>query len=179
MSTPMPDDEESNDIHWSKWTAIGTTLIAICALGTSFWQGYTLQQHNKLSVRPYLEFEANFQRNADGLINFDLYVNNNGLGPAQVTQVKFYADGKILNSAHQIWPALQIFKQDECLGAGNVGRFYKIADRQMVIKTTAKACRLNQQEYEKLMASLRLELTYQSLYGESFQAGWGLPIKSQ
>ena len=39
----------SSKIHWEKWTAVGTVIMALCALVTSVWQGYTLQQHNKLS----------------------------------------------------------------------------------------------------------------------------------
>lgn len=174
METQNEEYGNKKDIHWSKWTAIGTMAMAICALGTSLWQGYTLQQHNKLSVRPYLEFETNFQRYEQGKISFEILLNNNGLGPADVTEAAFYVDGKLLSSSHQVWTSLGVAVNPDCLGAGNVARFYKVEDRQMVISTVTPECRLSQAEYEKLMKSLRIELTYRSLYGEIFQTAWGI-----
>lgn len=174
MDDQQQEDGKNRDIHWSKWTAIGTMAMAICALGTSLWQGYTLQQHNKLSMRPYLEFEANLQRYEQGKISFEIRLNNNGLGPADVTQAVFYVNDKVLSSSHQVWPAIGVSANPNCLGAGNVARFYKVDDKQMVISTTTPECRLSQEEYDKLMNSLRIELTYRSLYGEVFQTAWNL-----
>jgi hypothetical protein len=174
MDNQNEENGNKRDIHWSKWTAIGTMTMAICALGTSLWQGYTLQQHNKLSVRPYLEFEANFQRYDQGKISFEIQLNNNGLGPADVTDAVFFVDGKLLNSSHQVWTSVGVNVNLDCLGAGNIARFYKVDDKQMVISTLTPECRLSQTEYDKLINSLRIELTYQSLYGEIFQTAWGL-----
>ena len=168
------DQSEKRSIHWEKWTAVGTVVMAVCALITSLWQGYTLQQHNKLSLRPYLEFEANFQRMPDKRISFELLVNNNGIGPAEVTQMNIWLGGEQISSTHRIWPTLKVAAPPDCLGAGNVARFYKVDDQQMVIRADEK-CLLTDAEYQKLQQQLRIELTYQSLYGDSYQVSWGEP----
>ncbi len=168
------DQAEKRSIHWEKWTAVGTVVMAVCALLTSLWQGYTLQQHNKLSLRPYLEFEANFQRMPDKRISFELLVNKNGIGPAKVTQMKIWLGGEELSSTHHIWPTLKVAAPTDCLGAGNVARFYKVDDQQMVIRADDK-CLLTDAEYEKLQQQLWIELTYQSLYGDSYKVTWGDP----
>jgi hypothetical protein len=172
------DDQQSTDkqgstpINWDKWVALATIFIALCALGSSFWQGYTLQQHNKLSIRPFLEFEANIQPDTSGKYGFELMLNNNGLGPADILSTEFLVNGKQLKSAHDIWSTLQISLPLHCLGAGNVTRFYKVNDRQMVIRAMADECLLSAEDYRRLLKSLKIKLTYQSLYGEVFHTEW-------
>jgi len=162
----------SDAINWDKWGALATIFIALCALGSSFWQGYTLQQHNKLSIRPFLEFEANIQPDPSGKYGFELMLNNNGLGPADIVSTEFQVNGKKLTSAHDIWPTLQISLPAHCLGAGNVSRFYKVSDRQMVIRAVAEDCLITADDYRKLLQTLKIKLTYQSLYGEIFHIEW-------
>ncbi len=159
-------------IHWEKWTAISTVVMALCALITSVWQGYSFQQLNKLSLRPYLEFEANMDPAAEGRTAFVLLVNNNGLGPAEVTQVDFEVADQRPHSAHGIWPALGIDNFKLCFGAGNVARFYKVGDRQMVIRAADESCTLTPAQFDKLLKTLKITLHYKSLYGEEFVASW-------
>lgn len=166
------DKQVSASIHWEKWVALSTIFIALCALGSSFWQGYTLQQHNKLSVRPFLEFEANIQPDPSGKYGFELMLNNNGLGPADIISTEFLVNGKKLTSSHDIWPTLQISLPLHCLGAGDVTRFYKVSDSQMVVRAMAGECLLSVEDYHRLLTSLKIKLTYQSLYGEVFHSEW-------
>jgi hypothetical protein len=44
----------------------------------------------------------------------------------------------------------------------------------MVIRA-GETCLLTEAEYEKLQQQLWIELTYQSLYGDSYQVTWGDP----
>ncbi len=171
--TTEPSVQPSKRISWEKWTAISTILMAICALGTSFWQGYTLKQHNKLSVRPMLQFEANFQPNSDNKISYEVLVNNNGLGPAEVIKAQFILNGQTYDNAHQIWPALGFQLNPNCLGAGHVKRFYKVEDQQMVIRTLDTPCFLSDEQYQTLDQQLQIRLVYRSLYDEEFTVSWG------
>lgn len=161
-------------VSWERWATLGSVTVACCALLTSLWQGYLLQQHNKLSLRPYLEFEANYQKSPDGQVAFDLLLNNNGLGPAEVTDLTILIAGQPVSSTHQIWQTLGVKAPVHCLGAGHVARFYKVADQQMVIRT-ADDCRLSEVEYQRLISQLQLSVQYQSLYGESYTIQWGTP----
>ncbi len=168
----MTTEQPAQKIHWEKWTALGSVMMALCALLTSLWQGYALQQHNRLSVRPLFQFEANFDKSADGQISFELLVNNNGLGPARIEAMRIWFEEQPLSSAHQIWPLLKSKAAAHCLGSGSVQGFYKVGDQQMLLRTLAD-CHLSETEYQRLAAALRVELVYESLYGDSFSVRWG------
>lgn len=155
----------SKTIHWEKWTAIGTVLMALCALTTSLWQSYAQRQHNELSVRPFLQFESNWDKNPDGKISWSIYINNNGMGPANVVSSQLLVDNRPVDSTHQLMPALG-FAQ-ECFGSGQIHRFYKTGDRQLVLHGENDGCQLSQAELKQL-DRVRIQLVYESLYGETF-----------
>lgn len=144
-------------------------LVAVCALMISIWQSYSIQQHNKLSLRPYLEAEINFSPE-DG---WDLYINNQGLGPAQVTDVKYIADGTIYLDKDEFLIALG--EEPDCYTRGNIGRFYKVSDRQIVFSPLDNSCRKTLAELMALLSRMQIILDYQSLYGESYQLVIGTP----
>ncbi len=167
-----PAVHQHTKIHWEKWTAVATVVMAVCALVTSLWQGYTMQQHNKLSLRPYLEFEVNTDPVDAEHTRLLMYVNNNGLGPAEVTSLKIRLNDTVLTNAHQVWPALGVDLSKGCFGAGNVGRFYKVDDKQMVIRAADDPCVLNKTQLNALLNNISIKLEYRSLYGETFTATW-------
>lgn len=103
-------------------------LVAVLALVISIWQSYSIQQHNKLSLRPYLEAELNDDN--DG--SWDLYINNQGMGPAQVTSLHYKVDGKLYPNYDAFLIALG--EDPECYTKGHIGRFYKILDRQIAFR---------------------------------------------
>jgi hypothetical protein len=70
-------------------TAICATSIAVASLAVSVAQTRSIQQHNRRSVRPFLQFE--YQRRTDG--ETGLRLQNVGIGPAAVTVATFTLDG--------------------------------------------------------------------------------------
>lgn len=166
-----PAKHQHNKIHWEKWTAVATVVMAVCALVTSLWQGYSMQQHNKLSLRPYLELEVNIDPVDAKHSRLSAYVNNNGLGPAEVTSLQIRLRDKVLSNTHQIWPAMGFDINKGCFGAGHVQRFYKVDDKQMVILAD-DACMLTKPQLDELLNGLSITLEYRSLYGETFTAAW-------
>lgn len=121
-------------INWEKYTALSSMLIAVCALVISIWQSYSIQQHNKLSLRPYLEVELNLGEEG----SWDLYIHNQGMGPAQVTAVQYIVDGELYPNREEFLKALG--EQPECYTRGNISRFYKVSDQQIVFRSLNKAC---------------------------------------
>lgn len=166
---PQPPQVKPRPIRWEKWTAIGTVLMALCALLTSFWQGYQLQRHNKLSVRPVLQFEINTgATNSGSQVSFNMWLLNNGLGPANVTEASIWLGDKKLNSTQELWPALGVSLPANCTGSGALRRFYKVGDRQLVFRTN-NDCYIDKAVAERIEKELKLEVVYESLYGESYQ----------
>ncbi len=71
-------------------TAIAAVVIAVAALAVSVWQGFVARRHNMLSVRPHLELISA----AAGGEPIRIYLENQGLGPAFVTEISFTIDKK-------------------------------------------------------------------------------------
>lgn len=150
-------------INWEKYTALSSMLVAVLALAISIWQSYSIQQHNKLSLRPYLEMEFNF--NEDG--SWELFIHNQGLGPAQVTDVQYKVDGAVHPNRDEFLKALG--EQPECFVRGNIGRFYKVSDQQIVFRTLNKTCSKTEAELMAMLSRMQIVLDYESLYGETYQ----------
>ncbi|MCE7995728.1 MAG: hypothetical protein HEP71_27360 [Roseivirga sp.] len=63
-------------------------VVAVSALVVSVWQVRTSQEHNKLSVRPYLYFFTSWN---DGTWQVQMF--NEGVGPAIITRVDYTYKG--------------------------------------------------------------------------------------
>ncbi|MEN3159466.1 hypothetical protein ABC502_13890 [Alkalimonas sp. NCh-2] len=163
MSDHKMSESAKKTVNWEKYTALSSMLIAVCALVISIWQSYSIQQHNKLSLRPYLE--AEFNTSLEGY--WELYINNQGMGPAQVTSLKYKVDGKLYQNRNEFLIALG--EDPECYSTGNIGRFYKIADRQIAFRTLNASCYKPLEQMEASLSRMQIVLEYQSLYGESYR----------
>lgn len=102
----------------------GVLIIALTAVAVSVWQGRLSQrqleialEHNKLTVRPYLEFV----KNIDGSNNLlEINLANQGYGPAVVESVilnyknlRFDTWNPLLNAANENNNIRQIYNYSE------------------------------------------------------------------
>lgn len=158
------------EVNWEKYTALSSMLVAACALVISIWQSYSIQQHNKLSLRPYLEMAFEYDRREG---RWGLYIYNQGMGPAQVTAVQYKVDGKSYPDIVAFLIALG--EAPDCYTRGNIGRFYKVEDRQVVLRTQNESCFKQEQAFNVMFNRVQIVLDYQSLYGETYQLIISLP----
>jgi hypothetical protein len=79
------------NISADNFIAICAGVVALCALGVSLWQGWTMRQHNKLSVKPFLSFRISVSKSKDEM---GVRIYNSGLGPAIIKQLIVYVDKK-------------------------------------------------------------------------------------
>ncbi|MDX3773388.1 hypothetical protein QE250_04605 [Chromatiaceae bacterium AAb-1] len=159
----MTEPTRRKSINWEKYTALCSMLVAACALIISIWQSYSIQQHNKLSLRPYLETEFNLD--LDG--SWELYLHNNGMGPAQVTALHYRVDGVSYHSREDFLVALG--EEPDCYARGNIGRFYKVDDRQVAFRALQPACHKTVEDLNTMLSRIQIVVEYQSLYGELYQ----------
>lgn len=97
----------------SEWTtpemiiAISSVVIALCALGTSFWQGYTTRQHNKLSVKPSLNLGYSLSKHSSFI---GIEIKNTGIGPLIIKNATISKGGKSFKISDgnfkELFPAL-------------------------------------------------------------------------
>jgi len=67
------------------------TILAICAISLTIWQGASNRKHNRLSTRPHLTLTSNTLVK-DVFYSADL--KNDGLGPAFIKDISIFLDDK-------------------------------------------------------------------------------------
>jgi hypothetical protein len=100
MSDQQPADDHaprSRQIVEIKKSIIGhladysSFVISICALALSIYSAWESREHDKISVQPRLEFSLVANQN---LPEVGIYIENNGLGPAFLADMRIYLDGR-------------------------------------------------------------------------------------
>ncbi|GKT11653.1 MAG: hypothetical protein ISEC1_P0620 [Thiomicrorhabdus sp.] len=81
-------------MDWSAITGISSSIIALCALAYTAWQGIQTREHNKLSFRPHITSWS--YRNSESGV-YVTEVMNNGLGPALIESFTVKVDGKVIS----------------------------------------------------------------------------------
>lgn len=178
------------------WAAIGgmaSAVVAVLALGATLWQGFVTRNHNRLSVRPLLRLAHRFvtEHPEDGeecsnVTRYEIFLHNHGLGLATIKRITFHVDGKEAKSISDNAPAYQAHKQlfpsmtfpIQTLPTDSVGELIQMkADHNVMCyrfrsgnEECTKACR-------KVKDRLRLEVEYESLYGETFLCHYPEPAR--
>lgn len=67
-------------------------FISVLALGTSIWSAYATRVHNKLTVKPSIGFMVDLASPGAGRVG--LSFRNDGFGPATISDLAVYLDGK-------------------------------------------------------------------------------------
>lgn len=97
-----------------KLSHYAVVVLAVSALVVSVWQANITIQHNKLTVKPYLDYRL-IQQDSLLTVNF----SNEGFGPAILEKVDFYYDGKHYEN---IWGVLEEMGEvDNWRGSFNYG----------------------------------------------------------
>ena len=75
-------------------------FISALALALSLWSAYATRLHNTLSVRPAVNFVVNLAPIYGDVSG--LQIRNEGFGPAKISELKVYLDGKIIRDWTQV-----------------------------------------------------------------------------
>jgi hypothetical protein len=151
---------------------ISSTVIAVCALGYTIWQGKQMQRHNKLSFRPHLTSWSH-QNHEQGAYALD--VMNNGLGPAVIDDFMVKVDGKIMSGEGRepIEKAVKVLFPN---AQYNLHQDYMAKDYSMAAKEKcailaiqfADGTLLTKEFIEHAFNRADLIIKYKSFYGEEF-----------
>jgi hypothetical protein len=134
-------------------------IVAVSALVVSVWQVQISQQHNRLSVRPYMDFFSGW-KSAD---QWQLTLSNEGVGPAIIQEIDYHYQGK----TYANW--------DECLEAAGLRKFRTNSatfgkNSPFAVDKTVIFLELKRNE-EALRQSLGINvlIKYESVYEEPFE----------
>lgn len=167
--------EVMREIDWQIVVGIASTMIALCALIFTIWQGFLARKHNRLSVKPHLTPCTDDHIETKGLFRYR--VMNNGLGPALIERVVLKVDGNemIGEGAELIKNALERLLPESIYKYGAFYAFFTkgfpmLPKEDMVVAEVqfdplSKKPKNFGKDLEK---RAKLEIEYKSFYGEKF-----------
>jgi len=152
------------------------TIIAICALVLTVGQMWTNRRHNRLSVRPHLDSHIRRIWSDQGF-TVSLAVRNVGIGPCITKDVRVFKDGaRFMETAgHAVLIEALV---DACIqrklnyrlsnhGLPGIGCGIKAAEEHCIAEILFINLPRNvQHEVEALFNGVRIEIDYESFYGE-------------
>ena len=134
-------------------------LVAILALAISIWQGFEERKHNRLSVKPLLNFETVSHNQTKSI-----RLSNDGLGPAIIKGFYVYLDGEQLDANIQN-PWTKVLEHRNL--SGQVSQMWYLSASS--IFKPEKAYNLLSWPVDSLaQLDIRITIDYASIYEEEF-----------
>ena len=157
-------------ISWEAIAGLSSALIALCALGFTYWQVCISRRYNKLSVIPYLTTWSNLEYEKG---TYTVNIMNNGVGPALIKSFQIFVDGQkvdgyglgliekaltILFPAHK-YNSYKAFLSDGYMMASNEKRV--LVSIQFVGLSYPKT-----EEIDQVNKRVKIVIDYESIYSE-------------
>lgn len=153
----------------SDYIALSSVVIALSAMSVAIWQSVLARRHNILSVQP------RFQIHTNKIHGLKQTLQNNGLGPALIKNVKISCGDKVYeNPEHNVYeeifkdlgfdPANHDFSYEYHIP--HAGRSHAKGHdcRLLDIKPITAEC--SAEVLNKIHETIKYEITYTSLYEE-------------
>lgn len=137
-------------------------FIATIALMISVWQGCEQRKHNRLSVRPLLNFD---------MISYNttrsIKLSNNGLGPAVIKSFRLTLDGKQIDAEDgNPWASVIQARSLQ----GKYSAMYYFADGS-IIKPEETYSLFTWTPEDTARLDITINIQYNSLYEEEYRIG--------
>lgn len=133
-------------------------VVAVSALVVSVWQVKISQEHNKLSVRPYLDFFSGWDY---GVWRLDM--SNEGVGPAVIKRVDYTYDGVTYNQLDEMLEAANL--RVKRMNSTNFGK-----DSPFPVEKTVVFLELNRADSSlSKPLGISVSVKYESIYKGPFE----------
>jgi hypothetical protein len=148
--------------------AICATIVAVLSLAISVYEARANRRHNRISVRPFLEFRIGLPQGRIG----GLQLINVGLGPAVITRAVLTLDGEPLGEFGEESVDLLRGRLSVRPAAITFRRTILAADYDQFLLSVESFDRTEHAEFADLLKHrLGMEIRYESLYGgEGYKA---------
>lgn len=134
-------------------------FIAILALAISLWQGFEERRHNRLTVKPLLNFET-ISHNQTKSIR----LSNNGLGPAVIKGFYVYLDGqKIDANIENPWSKVMKKRGLE----GQISQMWYLAEAS-ILKPEQSYVLLTWPAELRQNLQIQVAIEYESIYSQNY-----------
>jgi hypothetical protein len=160
-------------VDWQVIIGISSSIIALCALIFTIWQGFQARKHNKLSCRPHL---TTWTHSGADKGFYSVKLMNNGLGPALIENFVLKVDGKIISGVgtEPIEKALKIlFPNHNYISEQSVvskGYLMPAKDECTIVAVQFRNPPFPTREFvEHTLNRGDIEISYKSFYNEFFK----------
>ncbi len=148
-------------MNTDEYVSIGTLAVALAALCVAVYEGWRARRHDRLSVRPLLEMEKQFDKKAWWLL-----LRNVGLGPAIIKSFDLSVDGSAVLDWQAVGERLGIpfyfeyasFHKDHAMPEG--GNAY------LIHLSGESDSESNRTILDAAICRLSVQISYVSMYGE-------------
>lgn len=158
-----------------KITAIMAVILSVIAIFISLWQGSELMEHNRNSVRPYLQLDTTSSLNKGE--KAAVLLSNEGLGPAIIKKVLVYVnDKKIYGAPNLVRNVIneldlgflsfkgETFRKDDAIRAGDTIVLFGLIEETDIKK-------LSKSDWDNVVdgfKKLRIRIEYQDMYYNNY-----------
>lgn len=154
--------------------ALASAGIALAALGTAVWNSQVVIRHQKLSVKPHLQIDFHFATDED----VGIYLTSNGLGPAKYVSMTWRTD----QMDYPIDTPKKYLRIVKALGLEHLtanylrpqdGSFFEPGKSKALLVFPGTANSPNHGQVVDALYGLTFEISYESLYGETYSGRYG------
>lgn len=139
-----------------KLSHYGIVVIAVAAVVVSIWQVRILQDHNKLSVKPLMDFLL--VTNADSVLSVS--ISNRGIGPAIIQDISYVYEDSIHKECFSVLKEANIL--EKVTTQMNYGKNTVLSpDSEFVILEVKK------KDFKPIGISVYIK--YESIYEDEFE----------
>ncbi len=139
-----------------KLSHYGIVVIAVAAVVVSIWQVRILQDHNRLSVKPIMDY--GFENEANDI--FSVSISNHGIGPAIIQDISYVFE----DSVYQEWDSILLAANlmDDVTARMSYGK-------NTVLSPNSKYVILKMRKKNPKPIGISINITYQSIYEDEFE----------
>ncbi len=146
------------NVSLEKLSQIAIIIVAICALFVSILQVVLLREHNRLTVRPFLD---SYKEYSDSVLTVSF--SNEGFGPAILKNISFSHENVQYTSIDSLLDVLG--ETPNVLGISNYGENSFMASGDISRLVTIKSGELR-------TLGIEVSIRYESIYKESAKLGF-------
>jgi hypothetical protein len=139
-------------------------VIALLAVVVSVWQGQILQAHNKLSVKPFMDYLTATRADSTNTIIQSVTLSNRGIGPAIIQDVTYSFKNVDFNTLTEVLDSVGIRSE--------VRTMYEYGENTVLSPDNELlVLRIEKKDYKRIGISVSIQ--YQSIYEEDFELSFG------
>jgi hypothetical protein len=173
--------QESKDVFGRVMT-ICALVVSVIALILGIWEGVEARRHNRLSVRPIIQFERIWLPH-EPWPQVGIYIANHGTGVALLENVTVYVDGEPVPSGdsggfaeaarmliladHPDFPIKFVTSMREAIPPEDVILLFGIDDEDYTEERIAVL--------RDALSRISMHVEYQSIYNDSYEIDMELP----